>query len=53
MEPDVLECQDCGKPLHVLTPAEAQKVAANPQNYIVWCRECRLRIREQLEKLEA
>lgn len=40
-EDPVLECQDCGIVLRTLSPAEAQKVAANPYNYIALCMLCR------------
>lgn len=33
-----LDCQLCGDVVRVLTPAEAQQVAANPYNFIVYCR---------------
>ena len=36
----VLECQDCGVVLRELTLAEAQQVAANPYNFIVFCKLC-------------
>lgn len=36
--PPALECQACGDVVRVLTPTEAQQVAANPYNYIVYCR---------------
>lgn len=37
-----LECQDCGEVVRRLSSAEAQKVAHNPYNYIVFCAPCRL-----------
>jgi hypothetical protein len=36
----VLECQDCGSVVRKLTQTEDQAVAANPYNFIVFCREC-------------
>lgn len=36
-----LDCQDCGDVVRRLTLAEAQQVAANPYNYIVYCTICR------------
>ncbi|MGW8431650.1 hypothetical protein ACWGJ9_11205 [Curtobacterium citreum] len=36
-----LDCQSCGTPVRVLTDAEQQRVAANPYNYVVFCREHR------------
>lgn len=35
-----LDCQDCGRILHVLSPAEAQKVANDPYGYVLYCRTC-------------
>lgn len=35
-----LDCQDCGRVLRRLTPAEAQQVAANPYNFIGYCPQC-------------
>ena len=40
MKPEYLECQDCGRELKELSDAEAQKVAANPYNYVVYCNTC-------------
>ncbi|WIE81271.1 hypothetical protein [Curtobacterium sp. MCSS17_016] len=34
-----LDCQTCGEPVRVLTYAEQQQVAANPYNYVVYCRQ--------------
>lgn len=36
-----LECQDCGNIVRKLTYAEAQQVAENPYNYVVYCGPCR------------
>jgi hypothetical protein len=36
-----LDCQDCGAVVKKLTDAEAQKVADNPYNYVVYCVSCR------------
>ena len=36
-----MDCQDCGKVLRVLAPEEAQKVAAQPYNYVLLCAACR------------
>lgn len=41
LDDPVLECQDCGKVLRHLSPAEAQKVAANPYNFIAYCSRCK------------
>lgn len=40
MSEPTLDCQTCGKVLKVLSPAEAQKVALNPQDFIVDCSDC-------------
>ena len=37
MSEPTLDCQTCGKVLRVLSPAENQQVALNPQNFIVYC----------------
>lgn len=42
MAEPVLECQDCGTVLLVLTPEQAQRVARNPYNYVLFCGLCRL-----------
>lgn len=36
-----LDCQSCGETVRVLTFAEQQMVAANPYNYVVYCRQHR------------
>lgn len=36
-----LDCQQCGAILRFLTPAEVQKVAANPYNYVMFCGPCK------------
>lgn len=35
-----LDCQDCGDTVKVLTDSEAQRVARNPYNFVVYCRLC-------------
>jgi hypothetical protein len=35
-----LECQTCGEVLRYLSYAEAQRVADNPQNFIIDCKDC-------------
>lgn len=35
-----LECQDCGEVLRELTPAEAQRVARAPYDFVCYCRSC-------------
>lgn len=40
LEP-VLECQQCGDVVQRLSEAEAQMVAANPYNFIVYCPPCK------------
>lgn len=35
-----LYCQDCGEVIRELTPAEAQKVAADPYAFWVFCGRC-------------
>jgi hypothetical protein len=37
---DILECQDCGDKIRDLSPAEAQQVADNPYNFVVYCGPC-------------
>lgn len=39
-ERSTLDCQDCGKVILILSAAQAQKVAANPYNYVLQCRTC-------------
>lgn len=34
-----LDCQACGNVVKILTPGEAQQVAANPYNFVVYCRD--------------
>jgi hypothetical protein len=34
-----LDCQACGNVVRILTPAEAQQVAARPYDFIVYCRD--------------
>ncbi len=46
---DILECQQCGDELKELTPLEAQKVANNPYNYVVYCRTCKRDIEKLME----
>jgi len=41
-----LDCQDCGGIVRKLSDAEAQEVAANPYNFVVYCPVCR-RIRQR------
>lgn len=41
MSEPTLDCQTCGRVILVLTPAENQKVAANPHNYIMDCAACK------------
>ena len=36
-----LDCQTCGEVVRTLTAVEAQQVAENPYNYVVFCREHR------------
>lgn len=36
-----IDCQDCGAILQKLTPAQAQLVAANPYNFVAYCKTCR------------
>jgi hypothetical protein len=38
--PTVLECQTCGAKIADLSPAQAQRVAANPYNYLLDCVRC-------------
>jgi hypothetical protein len=40
MREPTLDCQTCGEVIRILSPAENQKVARNPQNYIVDCHLC-------------
>jgi hypothetical protein len=42
-----LDCQDCGNEVMKLTDAQAQQVAANPYNFVVYCQSCKMdRMRE-------
>jgi uncharacterized CHY-type Zn-finger protein len=36
-----LDCQTCGVVLKKLSAAEAQQVALNPYNYVVFCGQCK------------
>jgi hypothetical protein len=36
-----LDCQQCGNIVKELTIAEAQQVAYNPYNFIVYCHTCK------------
>ncbi len=45
MKPEVLECQQCGDVIRELSDAEAQKVADNPYNYIIYCKLCQRTLR--------
>jgi hypothetical protein len=36
-----LECQQCGSRLRLLSDVEAQRVARNPELFIVFCADCR------------
>ena len=45
-----LDCQTCGDTIKILSPAEAQKVALNPENYIVDCSDCITAIIKELER---
>jgi hypothetical protein len=38
-ERQTLDCQACGNVVRVLTAAEAQRVAANPYDFVVYCRD--------------
>lgn len=40
-EEPTLDCQSCGYPMKELSPAQAQEVADNPYNFIVFCAQCR------------
>jgi hypothetical protein len=40
LDDPTIDCQDCGRILRHLSPAEAQKVAANPYNFVFWCDDC-------------
>ena len=46
----VLVCQDCGDVIRRLSDAEAQQVARNPYNFIVYCTPCKLAIQKKLER---
>lgn len=39
-QPEVLECQDCGRVVRELSPAEAKAVAERPYDFTVYCNEC-------------
>ncbi|AMS02558.1 hypothetical protein BJD55_gp009 [Gordonia phage Yvonnetastic] len=36
-----LDCQDCGQVVRVLSSSEADMVAMDPYNYIVYCGPCK------------
>jgi uncharacterized protein with PIN domain len=36
-----LDCQDCGNEVMKLSPAQAQEVALNPYNFVVYCPPCK------------
>ena len=42
----VLECQFCGEVVKRLTEEEAQRVAASPYDFVVYCRGCQADARE-------
>ncbi|HEY6019074.1 MAG TPA: hypothetical protein VIY48_04015 [Candidatus Paceibacterota bacterium] len=46
----ILECQDCGTVLKQLEPSESQKVASNPERYIIFCGPCGSARLEELKK---
>lgn len=48
LDQPVLECQDCGRVLRTLSPAEAQQVADNPYNFIFFCVPCQ-RVKEEAQ----
>lgn len=48
----VLECQDCGIVIKELTPEEVRLVAANPQNFIIWCGPCGAALLRELRALD-
>ena len=41
MRAEFLECDDCGVRLMAMDASQAQKVAVNPYNYIVYCVGCK------------
>lgn len=45
-----LECQDCGEVVRILSPAEAQRVAVNPYNFVVLCADCQ-QVNDRIERL--
>lgn len=47
-----LECQECGDRLIELSNSQIQAVANNPYNYVIYCRDCRKDIINQLEREE-
>lgn len=47
-----LDCQDCGIVIRRLSPAEAQRVADNPYNFILYCRPCQEAVLRELRKQE-
>ena len=48
--PDFLECQQCGDEIRELSPAEAQEVAYDPYNFVVYCGPCKGDIRKEIEE---
>lgn len=41
MKPETLDCEQCGNVIKELSDVEAQKVAKDPYNYIVYCQKCK------------
>jgi uncharacterized protein with PIN domain len=53
MSVSTLDCQDCGKVLRELSPAEAQKVADRPYDHVWYCVACKnARNRERYLEME-
>lgn len=52
MNEPAIECQDCGQTLHELTPAEQQRVADRPYDFVLFCASCG-RERERRARAEA
>lgn len=46
---ETLDCQQCGKILRELSCSEAQQVAANPYNFIVYCTLCRKDVKNECD----
>jgi hypothetical protein len=49
-KPEIIECDRCGEKLYELSAAQAQRVAHNPYNFIMYCKWCQKDIIKELEE---